>query len=356
MKIEKLNLFFASSSLAADAGLYGQAKLKGEEICKNLSDIARVVRFWNVYGFEFPGIKSHIITDFVYQCVTKKRAIGRTDGTELRQFTHTDDISRALVDVMERFDECDLFLDLTDGKWISLQTVADVIMKVIPDCKISFSDVPPKFQKRHEPKNNTFFHQRIWRPTLSLKQGINKVRKDTIKYHKTSGDIDLSILIKPRLCSFDIINHLNNISQLLNPFNVQIIRLEYYEKKEFLRKFQQVKGNNVMIIFDDIFPDISHLEVFKKRQTEKFYVYTADINTTGSHPLSKQNYFTITIFNKTSHMQDAFKFSEFIAAKTKMFQGLFNPFDVGSMHEQILSLGEGYIGVLMGKPALVKNP
>lgn len=37
------------------------------------------------YGYESEGLKSHVITDWIIQCLTEGKIISRTDGTEFRQ-------------------------------------------------------------------------------------------------------------------------------------------------------------------------------------------------------------------------------------------------------------------------------
>ena len=49
------------------------------------------VRFWNVYGPQKYGERSHVITDFIHKLRTTGLITMMTSGEEKRQFLHTED-------------------------------------------------------------------------------------------------------------------------------------------------------------------------------------------------------------------------------------------------------------------------
>src|SRR5581483_6324294 len=54
---------FVTSQLAGQTNAYGLTKLMAEYWASQLG--GKVARLWNVYGWEIPGIKTHVISDLV---------------------------------------------------------------------------------------------------------------------------------------------------------------------------------------------------------------------------------------------------------------------------------------------------
>ena len=73
---------FTSSQLATTETPYGITKLLGEKWTQILN--GQTVRFWNVYGWEEPGERSHVIPDLILQALTKKSIYLMTNGQEER--------------------------------------------------------------------------------------------------------------------------------------------------------------------------------------------------------------------------------------------------------------------------------
>ena len=61
LKSTQIPFVFASSQLASYDNAYGVTKKLGEQWSRILN--GNIVRFWNVYGWETPGERSHIIPD-----------------------------------------------------------------------------------------------------------------------------------------------------------------------------------------------------------------------------------------------------------------------------------------------------
>ena len=88
---------FATSQLAAPDTPYGVTKSLGEEWTRLLK--GQIVRFWNVYGWEEPGERSHVIPDLIIQALTKKKTELLTDGQEECQFIYIEDYVKNMVDI-----------------------------------------------------------------------------------------------------------------------------------------------------------------------------------------------------------------------------------------------------------------
>ncbi len=118
----KLPFMFASSQLAAADTPYGVTKLLGEEWTRILG--GQICRFWNVYGWEDPGEKSHVIPDLIIQGLTQKQITLLTDGQEERQFIYMDDCVQNMVDIRN---VGATRVDITDGKWVTIEYIAQQI-------------------------------------------------------------------------------------------------------------------------------------------------------------------------------------------------------------------------------------
>ena len=144
--LEKYNkpFLFTSSQLAERDNVYGITKLLGEAWAKALG--GKIVKFWNVYAWEDPGVRSHVIPDMVLNGLKNKEIRLMTTGEEERQFIYVDDCITNLI----RFRDMDLEeIHLTNGVWYSIRDVAALVArkldaKVIPGERKGYNNkVPP---------------------------------------------------------------------------------------------------------------------------------------------------------------------------------------------------------------------
>lgn len=164
---------FTSSQMAnMSYSPYGVCKSLGEIFTTALNGIT--VKFWNVYGPENDLEKSHVITDFILKAKEGKIDM-LTDGSELRQFLHAEDCSRALEILSQKYDEIDRSqnLHITSFKWNSIMDIANIINESIP-CEISPSSKIDEVQKdkRNEPDP---YILNFWKPEITLNDGIKKI-------------------------------------------------------------------------------------------------------------------------------------------------------------------------------------
>ena len=108
---------------------YGCLKRIGEHYTNALGGIN--VRFWNVYGKEEYGVKSHVINDFIWQAKNNHVIKMLTDGKEQRQFLHVDDCCEALKNLMISYNKLDKtkYYDITSFKWITIEEIASIVSK-----------------------------------------------------------------------------------------------------------------------------------------------------------------------------------------------------------------------------------
>jgi nucleoside-diphosphate-sugar epimerase len=149
-----------------DSGAYATVKRMGEEYVRALLPpaLGRFVRLWNIYGSEPVSLRSHVLSDWSWQCVHHGFINSTTDAAERRQFLHVDDAAASLVAIYEHWhdafapavaplaeevwrvdaaatsaqlaasagsgapDECSI--DISSGEWSGLLDVADTIADV----------------------------------------------------------------------------------------------------------------------------------------------------------------------------------------------------------------------------------
>lgn len=167
----KLPFMFASSQLASPDNTYGVTKILGERWTNLLH--GQVVRFWNVYGWEEPGERSHVIPDLILQALTKKRIQLLTDGQEERQFIYIDDCVENMVAIrnagLNR-------VDITNGEWLTIEKIAREIAGEL--------NVPvfPGNTKGYSNKITPYFISNKLVFKTSIREGISRIITDAQKY------------------------------------------------------------------------------------------------------------------------------------------------------------------------------
>lgn len=140
--LEKHNIpfLFTSSQLAERDNVYGITKLLGEVWAKALG--GKVVKFWNVYAWEDPGIRSHVIPDIILNALKNKEIRLMTTGEEERQFIYVDDCIANLLRIRDMEVE---EVHLTNGQWHSIKQIAEMVAqklgaKVVPGDKKGYNN------------------------------------------------------------------------------------------------------------------------------------------------------------------------------------------------------------------------
>ncbi len=176
---QKKPFLFVSSQLVEESDtVYGVTKALGEVWTKELGGIS--VRVWNAYGvMEEKNIKSHVISDFIYQALEKRVIKTMTDGTEWRQFTHINDLSRAFYMALNSKELRRSVYDASSYEWVRIIDIAEII------CELTGAKLILGKVKGHDPSPAVNVG-RIpgWLPQVSLHEGIKamveKARKKLI--------------------------------------------------------------------------------------------------------------------------------------------------------------------------------
>ena len=174
IKQYKKPFIFASSQMSNMLNsTYGILKAIGERYTKALKGL--YVKFWNVYGNEKEGEKTHVITDFITMAKNMGSIYMRTNGEESRQFLYAEDAAECLYKLALKYDDIsrDSELHITNYKWSKIKDIADIIGKEFK-CNYFPSEEIDSVQndKRNEPSKDIL---KYWKPQTSLKDGIKKI-------------------------------------------------------------------------------------------------------------------------------------------------------------------------------------
>jgi nucleoside-diphosphate-sugar epimerase len=173
LKETNIPFTFASTQLVNTDNVYGLSKIVGEEYTRLLG--GQTVRFWNVYGWEEPGEKSHVITDLVLQGLTTGKIHLMTTGEEERQFIHISDCVKNLVALRS---EKERVIHFTNGTWYSIKEVAAIIANKL-NCKLSLGDI-----KGYNNKLDANDTVKLLKFNTTLEEGLQQVIETAKMYLK----------------------------------------------------------------------------------------------------------------------------------------------------------------------------
>jgi nucleoside-diphosphate-sugar epimerase len=191
LRQRSIPFFFASSQLAINTEKtthYAEVKKRGESL--TLSNGGKVFRLWNVYGFESIGFKSHVVSDWIYQCMMHGQVQSFSNGWEFRRFMHVDNLAMTLISMMHKFHVITEIVDIAPEKQVTMRDLADLIKSQMPNkCEINFAEEKAHYQSSSDPVN-------LLPISGSLKCGILRTieKYGELKNRKDQGEIYLSII------------------------------------------------------------------------------------------------------------------------------------------------------------------
>jgi nucleoside-diphosphate-sugar epimerase len=169
----KRPFLFTTSQLAGLPNAYGTTKLMAWHWASHLG--GKVARLWNVYGWEHPDTRSHVITDLVLSGL-RGRVKCMTNGEEKRLFLYKTDCVTALISL---FDGPLQTAEIAGPKWLKIREVAEEIAHQL-DVVTEFGDangseVP--IDPRELLPN--------WQAWVTLAEGIAKVISEAREFLST---------------------------------------------------------------------------------------------------------------------------------------------------------------------------
>jgi nucleoside-diphosphate-sugar epimerase len=160
----KRPFLFTSSQLAGQTNAYGMTKLLAENWTRQLG--GTVARLWNVYGWEPPGIRSHVVTDLVLAALEKKEIRLRTTGQERRRLLYKQDSADALIRL---FGEDRAEADIAGPEWLRVVEIAGEIAALL------HVPVYPGSANGREEMIDPGAPPEGWSPRISLREGLKMV-------------------------------------------------------------------------------------------------------------------------------------------------------------------------------------
>jgi nucleoside-diphosphate-sugar epimerase len=157
---------FVSSQLAGLPNAYGTTKALAASWTRQLG--GKVARLWNVYGWEEPTVRSHVVTDLVLSGL-KGRVSCMTDGAEQRRFLYKSDCVAAL---MQFFDGPHQSVEIAAPEWVTIRSVGEEIARQM-NVETEFGQA-----KGSECLVDPQHLLPDWQPLVSLQQGISQVIED----------------------------------------------------------------------------------------------------------------------------------------------------------------------------------
>jgi nucleoside-diphosphate-sugar epimerase len=135
----------------------------------------KVARLWNVYGWEHPDTKSHVITDLVLSglrgCVKCM-----TTGEEKRRFLYKTDCVAAIIDL---FDGPLNTAEIAGAQWVTIRAVAEEIARQL-NVELEFGQV-----RGSEAPIDPNELLPGWAPKVSLRAGLAQVISEARIYLET---------------------------------------------------------------------------------------------------------------------------------------------------------------------------
>lgn len=381
LKKNQIRYAFASSSLSADKSNYGYVKRMGENITLKMPHLGRVFRLWNAYGFEYPGPKSHAIPDFVFQCLIRKKVKMLTNGQELRQFTHVNDISEALIAIMENFDETPQEVDISDGNWLTLADTAKSAQKAVDGCELEIPEKAAKVQKRHEANLTSKWHQTKWNQKLKLDEGVQNIvtkMSDFINRSVTGSAVTFIINCGDEINN-SIINNLefiisriDEMNSVLSPMRVEIIAASksinidiindvppctiLINKGHYLRKAVKFAHSNPIVIMDyNVLPTMEHMYFFQREIPRDLIFYFSEkqkvdkMNDAKGETIPSLATFQIVNDCNIKNISIPDDLSFIVASKETWLSVKVPPLNV-RIHDWLMRLRCGYISIKFESP------
>ena len=144
------------------------------------------VKLWNVYGDEDINDKSHVIPDFINSAITKTYIEMRTDGSDMRQFIHSNDFSKAIMTIIENHDIFYDYLknsdtktiDISNYEWNYIYDIANEIKTIFKeDYNINIEIIKGNCKDNHSIQNipSKSILNDMWSPSISLKYGLKNI-------------------------------------------------------------------------------------------------------------------------------------------------------------------------------------
>lgn len=130
--------------------LYGLSKITGEMLCKTFEEKYGIkctaLRYFNTYGTrQTPSPYVGVITNFIVQALGKKPLTVYGDGNQTRDYVWVNDVAQA--NVLATFSKKSGIFNVGSGEEISVNKIADLIIKYLDGEKVYLENPPGEIKK-----------------------------------------------------------------------------------------------------------------------------------------------------------------------------------------------------------------
>ncbi|MGA1368301.1 MAG: NAD-dependent epimerase/dehydratase family protein [Blastocatellia bacterium] len=167
----KIPFLFVTSQLAGQPTAYGQTKWMAEGWARQLG--GRIARLWNIYGWESPDERSHVVTDFVLTGLTQGKVRMMTTGEERRRFLYKSDGVERLV---RFFDGGETAIDIAGRHWVRIAEMAEEVARQL-SCEVERGELVGE-EVMVDP--TPVIDEPL--PELSLSEGVARVIQEAMEY------------------------------------------------------------------------------------------------------------------------------------------------------------------------------
>lgn len=144
----------------------------------------KIVRIFNTYGPKMHPNDGRVVSNFIIQAIKGDNITIYGDGSQTRSFCYVDDLVRGLIAMMATEDEVIGPINLGNPAELSIGELAAAIIDLSgSSSKITLKPIPQDDPKRRKPDISLASTLLEWRPTVDLKQGLEK----TIDYFKKAS-------------------------------------------------------------------------------------------------------------------------------------------------------------------------
>ena len=139
----------------------------------------RVVRLFNTYGPNMSENDGRVISNFIVQSLNNQNVTIYGDGTQTRSFCYVDDMTDALIKVMDS--SCHEPINLGNPIEYTVGELSDLIIKITGSAsKKIYKNLPTDDPCCRKPDISKAINELQWQPTTTIAEGLTK----TINYFK----------------------------------------------------------------------------------------------------------------------------------------------------------------------------
>ena len=188
IKTKVKKLIFASSIYARSqqGGFYSTTKLSSEMIieryCEKYPLKFIILRFGSLYGSRFN--KFNPIGNFIFQAIRQKKIIRFSDGKEIRNYIHVNDLKKICLEVLKKKFE-NKYINIFGGKATSVRNIINIIKRLIPNVEVIFRNKKMIYNYKKNPftykirKGITLRPKNEYNLNSGIKNLIEEIKKNT---------------------------------------------------------------------------------------------------------------------------------------------------------------------------------